>query len=171
MEPMVEFIKKENPDILALQEVYDSSDLSLEYPYIHHAPEFLHINGTERHVMGNAVFSEFPITASDVVFYDKPFGEAYESKRETYKDFPRNLQHVEIDADGTILNVFNTHGVWGEDGGDNEARLAMSAKIIGAVNSKENVTSSAIWSIFSRANERRASICAAKTLPATPHRS
>ena len=46
---------------------------------------------------------------------------------------------MEIDANGTNLHVFNTHGVWGEDGNDNERRLAMGEMIIKAILGKEHV--------------------------------
>lgn len=138
-EPLLEFLKAEDADILMFQEAYDPKELRLDYPHQRFDPNFLqHING-EKHDIGNAVFSKYPIISFDVQFYFEPYGDGYEDRRETYPFFPRNLQHVVIDAKGIQLNVFNTHGIWGEDGEDNERRLKVSDMIIEAIQDKEHV--------------------------------
>lgn len=138
-DPMLEFIKAQDADILLLQEVFEEVDLGLSYSHRYFAPEFLHIFKDRQYVDGNAIFSKYPITSSSVQFYFEPYGIGDETKRETYPFFPRTLQYAQIDVGGTTLNVYNTHGVWGEDGGDNERRLAVSEKILEAIGDKQNV--------------------------------
>jgi|SRR3989344_1699143 len=137
--PVIDFLKTENADILALQEVRDPKALGLDYPHVHYAPEFLHRMDGEEYVTGNAIFSKYAIVGSDVQFYFEPYGVADESKRETYPFFPRNLQHVVTSVHGTDIDVFNTHGVWGEDGNDTERRLQASDMVIKAIEGKRNV--------------------------------
>src|SRR4051812_23400038 len=86
-DPAMDFIKNEQPDILALQEVYEAEDLTLEprfnsvtqlqkilkgYNY-YFAPAFLEnkkfADGSEKSIKcGNAIFSKFPITKTGVEF-------------------------------------------------------------------------------------------------------
>lgn len=139
MEKIRDFVEREQPDVMLLQEVWGAENQFPQFPYHNFAPALWHLMNGERYLDGNVIYSKFPIVSSDVIFYDKPFGEGDESKRETFPFFPRNLQHVVIDAGGTKLNIFNTQGIWGEDGDDNERRLRMSDTIVAAVKDKENV--------------------------------
>lgn len=152
MDTILSFIKKENPDILALQEVYDGHDPNwerkfrsmdvlrkeLNYPYEHFAPAFLERTEFGKVEQGNAVLSKFSILDSEVVFYDKPYAER-EDIPAYYETTPRNLQRVSIDVDGRTLNVFNTQGVWGTDGNDNERRLNMASIMVDAIKPYDNV--------------------------------
>jgi len=59
---------------------------------------------------------------------------------ENFATAPRNLQHVQVDANGTELNIFNIHGIWDLDGdNDSERRLAMSKAVVDAVSGKKHV--------------------------------
>src|SRR3989344_3494867 len=131
MDQVVDFIKKEEPDIMALQEVR-AEDAFPDFSYTHFAPEFYHHIDGGRFLTGNAVFSKYPITSSSYSHYFEPLGEGYEDRPQMYPVLPRNLQHVQLDVGGKLLNVFNTHGVWGQDGKDTERRLAVSEKIMAA---------------------------------------
>lgn len=139
---ILSFLHEEQPDILALQEVYDGTDPhwernfrsietlqeNLNLPFYHFAPAFLERTNFGKVEQGNAIFSRFPIISSAVSFYDISYGER-EDKPEYFEYTPRNLQHVELDIHGKRLHVLNTQGVWGEDGNDNERRLAMGRTI------------------------------------------
>lgn len=139
MDNAIEFIKQENPDIVALQEVYNGSgtDLpkkyrsweilkqSLGYPYTHFAPAFCEAKDFGQIDQGNAILSKFPVVGSKITFFDVPYGSRVESSG-AYEFTPRNLQHVQLDLGSTRLNVFNTQGIWGRDGLDNKRRLAMA---------------------------------------------
>ncbi len=152
---ILQFLKNEDADILALQEVYDGKNehlerrfrsfdiLSRELNYHSQAfsPAFLHATKEATVPQGNAVFSKFPITSIDTIFYDIPFG-TWDWKKDEAGNFQRiqrNLQHVTIDIEGKVLNVFNTHGIWGTDGEDNERRLGMSETIIKELEGKNSV--------------------------------
>lgn len=138
---LVAFLKQEDADIVALQEVYGGEDPKLEkrlrtihalkqempYPYSAFAPAM--IDSKLNLPWGNAVLSKFPITKQEAIFFDVPFGER-EIKIENAEHAPRNMIHTTIDAHGAALNVFSIHGIWGEDGDDNPRRLAMSDTII-----------------------------------------
>lgn len=150
---IVTYIKKEQPDILACQEVFNSHDTTLEikyrsvdalqeifnYPYVSFEPCFAEKVAGQQIDQGNAIFSKFPITQSDVTFFDQPYGVRPEEDPKYYEITPRNIQHVAIDAQGTTLNVYNVQGIWGKDGWDNERRLAMSQTILDTIGDANHV--------------------------------
>lgn len=150
---VIEFLKREHPDILSLQEVYNNHGSEFErryrtidvlqdifhYPYTAFAPAFRKHENNIAVEQGNAVFSKFPITATQITFYDKPYRDIYGEQPEDYPFYPRNLQYAALDAHGKTINVFNTHGIWGEDGNDNPRRLHMSDVMIKQVKNKERV--------------------------------
>ncbi len=153
-ENIMDFIKKEQPDILALQEAFNGTDekfppsyrsvqelTKLGYPFSDFAPAFLDHRDGVIVESGNAVLSRYPIISSESFFYDQPYDNNYVEK-EKFPDFsntPRNLQHVQLSMEGKVLDIFNTQGIWGFDGADNERRLAMSKMIVEKVSGKDHV--------------------------------
>lgn len=152
---ILSFFKKENPDILLLQEVYNGQGsslprnyrsievLTLQLPefFYHFAPELLDHREEGIFEIGNAIFSRFPIIEDKTIFYDIPYDNQYveaEKDGDFSKD-PCNLQYVKIDHNGVFLNVFNTHGVWGFKGRDNERRFHMSDILVENIQNDENV--------------------------------
>ncbi|TAK04862.1 hypothetical protein EPO33_02595 [Patescibacteria group bacterium] len=152
MDEVLALIRATKPDVVALQEVYDGKVPSwdrnyrcmdvlrneLRYPYDHFAPAFLEVADVGKVPQGNAVLSRFPIVKSDVIFFDVPFGDRVRV-RENFPVTPRNVQHVRLDAGGVEANVFNTQGIWGEDGRDNERRIAMGRTLAERVRGERNV--------------------------------
>lgn len=146
MSEILAFLRREDADLVLLQEVYDghtpawerkfrSMDVlreELGYPHEHFAPAFLERTEFGKVEQGNAILSKFPIVESQVHFFDQPYGER-EDKPEFYETTPRNLQRVAVDLGGRTLQVFNTQGVWGKDGDDNDRRLAMAKTIVDAI--------------------------------------
>lgn len=146
MDEILDFLRHEDADIVLLQEVYDGHDSAwerkfrsmdvlreeLRYPHEHFAPAFLERTDFGKVEQGNAILSKWPILESEVSFYDQPYGER-EDKPEYFETTPRNLQRVGIDVGGRTIQVFNTQGVWGKDGDDNERRLVMAKTIVDAV--------------------------------------
>lgn len=138
------FIAHENADIVALQEVYHAEDYPpeqewhmvsalarlLNYPYFAYAPAFGKIwdNG-RRTQSGNALLSRHPFRTALSTWFDVPYNGFYQETKGDYQYTPRNLQHGEIMIGQQVLHVFNTQGIWGFDGDDNERRLNMG-KII-----------------------------------------
>lgn len=160
------FFKEENPDILCLQEAYNSEDKKLSknfrsievlrkiLPNYYHdfAPEFLHIKKEGRIDMGNTIFSKFPIIKTAVTFYDSPYGEyrvrtRYDDKYD-FSVIPRNLQYAKIKLNGMELNVFNTHGIWGYHGNDTTRRLKMGETIIREIKDKDNIVLAGDFNLF-----------------------
>lgn len=152
----IDFLKKENPDILNLQEVYNGKAPNLEkrfrtfdvlkselkYSYGSFAPshiEEVKEGGGEMIGWGNAIFSRFPIIAQKTVFYDTPFSANYIKPVSDHSYQPRNLQQAVLEIENNELNVFNTHGIWGFDGKDNDRRLRMGKTIANEIKNKENV--------------------------------
>lgn len=152
-EPMIDFLKTEKADILTLQEVHNEKSKKLpknfrsleiiknklNYPYVSFAPSTLWNNGKIKSDIGNAILSRFPIKSDSYIFYNTPYGEYTEGVVDEYPNISRTLQHVEIDIGKTILNVFNTQGIWGFDGLDNQRRLKMGSMIAEMVKNKKNV--------------------------------
>lgn len=152
----VEFIKSEDPDILLLQEAYDSHDLSAERRF-RMMDEFNQLLGfsdsdfVESMVSvvpegafshGNAIFSKFPITERSFSYFTEP-----EAGRKVYEDIPENwptqpnvLQHVQIETPVGEIDIFNMHGVWDLDGDNYSAgRQHMRDVILQDTADKKNV--------------------------------
>jgi len=152
---ILQFLEQEDADIIALQEVYDSKDLTLADKYrsievirqhlgsAYHfdfAPAFLDNRKEGKIVQGNAVFSKFPIKSSNVTFFNEPYREDYTEVPANFPSCPRNLEHVVLQADARDIHIFNLQGVWDLDGDNySERRQKMSEKIIDAVKGKTNV--------------------------------
>jgi endonuclease/exonuclease/phosphatase family metal-dependent hydrolase len=143
-ENIKKFIRHEQPDILALQEVHHAEYAPTEkewhtvqkltnilgYTHYAYAPSMAkNQEGGKKIQYGNAVLSRVPIRSTRSIFYDVPYNGAYEDIPNDYRFTPRNLQHAELDAGSTMLHLFNTQGIWGFDGKDNPRRLNMG-KII-----------------------------------------
>lgn len=148
-----QFLREQMPDIAFFQEVFGGSAPNLPrryrtleefkkiFPgYFHHfAPSFGDIDEVGTFDRGNAIFSKFPITHSDITFFDVPYKVFEEQKQRSFEFTPRALEHCVVEADGITLNLFNHHGIWGEDGLDNARRLEMGRVIARQIQGKENV--------------------------------
>lgn len=152
MDNILEFFRMQKPDILVLQEVYNGHDTTWErkyrtmdvlqeaFPelkYSHFAPAFLDQMDFGAVEQGNAVLSCFPIVESRTTFGDMPYCTRLSGSK--IERTPRNLQEVVLDVNGTKLTVFNTQGIWGTDGADNERRLALSDTIVSQIAHKDPV--------------------------------
>lgn len=149
---LLKFLTAEQPDILTIQESYNGtgelprehrtveilkSELAL--PYSSFSACFQEEFKEGKLDRGNAVLSKFPIVSANHVFYDTPYGLYSESKPEDFPFFPRTLQHAVIEAGRKDLNVFNTQGIWEEEGEDSDRRLKMSQTISDRIKERENV--------------------------------
>lgn len=143
---MVDFLKKENADILLLQEVFNG-DLGfkqrqhrtfgelkkiLGFKHGEFAPTFTEEVEERELTQGNAILSKFPITQEAISFFDVPFG-----KRDPLTNFhltPRSLQHVVARVGEKQLHLLNIQGIWGTHGNDTDRRLNMADQIVREVN-------------------------------------
>ena len=157
MPALVDFLRAQDADILALQEVYNGQDPALpdhyrsmeslkarlwEYRFTDFAEAYQETITSGKVSHGNAVFSKFRITASSVSFMADPVSVDFE-----YHDIPEHwpllpapLQLTEIDALGQKINIFNLHGVWDLDGDNySERRQRMSQVILAETSGLSNV--------------------------------
>ena len=154
---VVHFLKEQDADIVALQEVFSSDDKKLpshfrsieslrkhiDYPYYDFAPAVVDKWSYGNVLNGNAVLSRFPITERDVTFFNHALDKnnprnPFDSK--LFPVTPRNLQHIALETPAGEINVFNLQGVWDLDG-DNVSpqRQKMSHTILKAIENKSNV--------------------------------
>ena len=150
---VVRFIKRENPDILALQEVYDGKTSKFEkrfrtfeifkkelgFSNSVFTPAFLDTQSIGDIEQGNAIFSKFPILIQKAIFFDKSYSKLNGENPENFELFPPILLYVTIALRNIKLDIFNIHGIWGLDGKDNERRLKMSTAIIDHIKNKSNI--------------------------------
>ncbi len=154
---ILDFLKKEKPDILACQEVINGKDTALDrqyrsfdilkaelgYDYAVFSPAFFSAFSKSAKKItaerGNAIFSRFPILKTNTTFYDVPYDGNYAWPEKDFSRTPRNLQEAVLKIGDNQLNFFNTQGIWGFDGRDNERRLAMAETIVNEIKDKENV--------------------------------
>ncbi len=151
---IIGFLKKEDADVLALQEVYDGKDSALpekyrtfealkaklDYPYSSFAPALLDNRAEGKIEQGNAVFSRFPIISTDTNFFKYPYREDYTEVEENFPICPRNLQHAQLQLPTHQVNLFNFQGVWDMNGDrDSEERRIMVDVILKNIKGKQNV--------------------------------
>jgi len=153
---VVKFIQEEKPDIIVLQEVYDSKNETLEkrfrtfevfgkifkkdLPYSAFQSAFFNITEIEEGAEhGNAVFSKFEITKNEKVEINAPYAIVDETGMTDYSHFPSVLQCLEMNMPEKKLNIFNLHGIWGFDGDDNPKRIDMAHILASMMVGKENV--------------------------------
>lgn len=162
MDNVISFIKKENPDILLLQEVQnglkdnlpdnfktvDMFKKNLSYPYCYYSPMFLEETEYGNIDNGNAIYSKFPFLSTKTVFLDFYYrkrisgtnSDQYtKTQTEEFLNTPRNMQITESKIGETVLSLVNVHGIWGPDGNDNSRRLKMGEKIIQEIKNKQNI--------------------------------
>jgi endonuclease/exonuclease/phosphatase family metal-dependent hydrolase len=150
------YINQENPDILSVQEVWHSTDTSVNnnykafqtikeicgFSYSNFANAFTDNNWRHRFPTGNAIYSHWSIAGHEPNFYNMPKEERYEQTLEEYSVKPRNLQIVTVNAGSANINIFNTQGVW-DWGGDKITvrRIKMCNEIAKTTHGKQNVIS------------------------------
>ncbi len=152
LDEVIDFLKQQDADIVALQEVYNGQDSNLseqyraatvlkerlDYDYSYFSAEYLY---TKMRVdEGNLILSKFPVINAKAAFIDTPYGESDNENPDDFATMPRVLQHVELDSPAGVLNIVNFHGVWDLDG-DNYSpqRKKMAQAIIDGVHGKHKV--------------------------------
>lgn len=153
---IIDFLREQGADIIALQEVLQSDDSTLPvqyrsldglaqlgYKYQQFAPAMIDQFPWGEVPGGNAVLSKFPIKAQEVTFFDETHGPSTRRLPFDPASFPvtpRNLQHVVINADGIEVNLFNFQGVWDLDGDSpSPQRQKMCQTIIEQTANKQHV--------------------------------
>lgn len=111
---ILDFLNKEKPDILTLQEVYNGKNKKLASNY--RSIEILQNNLKDfYHYFSPELQDNLPMGKIDMGA----------ERKGDYSTDPKNMQYVQLHLYTTMLNVFNLHGIWGFDGKDNLRRLEM----------------------------------------------
>lgn len=153
MDNILSFIRRENPDILFMQEVFNGVDFGLEKRFRtvevfkEELGDNLPYSDFKAHSfdpdinaeMGNAIFSKFEITDTNNYFFDVDYQQVHFSGKHNPLEVPRTLQYAKVNEKGIKLNLFNIHGIWGHDGNDNPRRDEMANTIIEKIGNKKNV--------------------------------
>lgn len=162
---VVEYLKKQDADIICIQEAmrpvevgvllqYRSAEIIREslkaiYPNYFFAPEwvadmfYLTPSSPDRIFggmveQGKLILSKYPIVRGFNYFYHKNY-EFERDRRDFYlgNDHGRALQVCEIDLDGKIIQIANVHGCYSSDKMDNEKALFQSNFILEKLNEKK----------------------------------
>lgn len=139
----LKFLKQQNPDIIALQEVTNSPDPSLDrefrlyqilcdqlgYPYHSFAPMLINNTPEGKIPEGPAVLSRMPLQEASPVFF-MPFRDDYVDIPENFATSSRCMQHVRLDTPSGKLDLYNIHGIWDLDGERYSAERQHMSKLI-----------------------------------------
>ena len=150
---ILDFLKNEDADIVALQEAYGAQDKGLParfrslealaplgYEYQDYAPAYLERLGEHLIPQGNAIISRFPVLDRSTRFMIEPTLPEYVDEPRHFPILPRVLQGVRLDTPGGELHVYNLHGVWDLDGDRyGPGRQKMAEVITSEIKGKKNV--------------------------------
>ena len=152
-ENALEFLKKEDPDIIFLQEVYDGKESNL--PPTHRLfsvlkesfPDYSGVFGAAycditKHgnvECGNAILTKLKIISTQNIFFDRPYRTFDEQAQTSFQDNPQTLLLARLEVQGIIINASCVHGIWDLHGRDTKRRLSMIDTIIDRVRNEQNV--------------------------------
>lgn len=155
---VVDFLKQQNADFVAIQEMvrhleesvlpeYRVRDgvkagLGMLYPYTFFAPVWLsdafrNAEGVSRdfggHIeQGNELLSKYPIIKGSNEFFYKSFEYIHDWSNWQQEDHGRPVQITEFDINGTPLQILNLHGVWTADKRGDERTLRECEYVVAA---------------------------------------
>ncbi|MBP7832564.1 MAG: endonuclease/exonuclease/phosphatase family protein [Candidatus Levybacteria bacterium] len=151
----LDFLIKEDPDVILLQEVYSNSNNLPGMPLTHrlyqylqeklpdyefvYGPAFTDTTKLGNIESGNAIFSKFKIIDSTNTFFDVPYKTFDEQSQTDFSYNPQTILGAKLDVNGVECNAFSVHGIWGHDGRDSDRRLKMGEIIIEQIKDKQNV--------------------------------
>ncbi len=156
------FVEKQNPDIVAFQEIIRHFDESVfdmyrsqkhikeiigkSLPYSFFGPQWIadamRMNGKKHRdfngfvEQGNEIISKFPILNATNEFYYKHYSLELEWTNFHTEDHPRCVQIVELDVDGKNLQILNLHGIYSRDKQDSERTLSQCKYVLGIARRK-----------------------------------
>ncbi len=150
---LIPFIQKLQPDIIFMQEVFDSprEDVeqrfrstqgirdTLKYPYDHFTPAFINAVEVGDVVEGLMILSKFPIVENDTFYLYGEYGRRDLQTPDGFRSTPRILQHAVVEYENKKLHLYNIHGIWDEHGDDTPLRLEMAKDILSYIDDAEYV--------------------------------
>ena len=141
---ILKLVKAEQPDIICMQEVFSSADVTIKNPdrtfeslklivsaggYGHtfFAPIYS-VDYSGHHVLyGNAIVSKYPLEDQQVFFTKGEFIENLDVASEF--DAPYNLQTVRLQTNSGPVTVANHHGYWLTDPMGDETSATLMRKV------------------------------------------
>jgi len=156
IDKVVSFLKKEAPDIVHLQEVYDGKNKNLSanfrtltilkkelnYPYFSFYPLFAVREKKSIVPQGNLTLSKFPIIGSKTTFFNGGYQvfdfEGWLDKKD-YRFVPKGILETSIKIKNSVISTLNIHGLWGFDGKDNPQRFKVLKLVQVMVKNKTRV--------------------------------
>lgn len=157
---VIDFLLKQNPDIICLQEVGFAHEESVfetfntrkkidhtlleKYPYSYFSPLWL-ANGFTKVKFGgfleqgNYILSKFEIKQSSTDFYHKKYERVLDWKTVNFRteDHARALQTVELICNDKTLRIMNIHGIWTPDKMGDERTITQSKFILEKIAEKD----------------------------------
>ncbi len=152
-----DFLKKEDADILTLQEVLHTEKPHQPESFYQYQKIFQELGlqygafGALYHLLldegevefGNAIFSKYPITSMKTIYFQKTYQDISWTKIKAtggnFSQAPMGMVSARITLPEKKLDTYSIHGVWGFDGEDSEARLAMADTILSEIEGKEDI--------------------------------
>lgn len=150
---ILDFLRSEDADVIALQEVFASRDRSFEarfrslealaplgYANRDYVEAFVNRLDEGAVPEGNAIISKFPIIGHSASSIFDSARTEFTDTPENYPILPRVLQGVRLKTPVGELNVYNQHGIWDLKGDRySPERQKMAQVIIDEVKGKPNV--------------------------------
>lgn len=156
------FVKSQNPDIVAFQEIVRHFDESVfdmykskkhieniigkKLPYSFFGPQWIadamRKNGnTHRDFngfveQGNEIITKFPILNATNEFFHKNYSLELEWANFHTEDHPRCVQVIELEVNGKRLQILNLHGLYSRDKKDSEKTINQCKYILKAAKRK-----------------------------------
>ncbi len=154
------FIKSQNPDFVAYQEIMrplekkvfkiyrSQEDINkiAKFPYKFFGPKWiaskfmkngkLHMDFGGLVEQGNEIMSKFPIISATNEHFYQHYSDCLDSTNWTNEDEPRSVVIAEIEVKGKKLQILNLHGTWSKDKMGGERALSQCKYILKAAKRK-----------------------------------
>ena len=154
---VIDFIKKEQADICALQEVMNAVDDSCydmykskndieklaDYKYNCFAPIYIASGITKNNEVtrdfggkaeqGSLIISKYKIKEHYNQFYYNDYKYEFDATEFREKDWCRSIQNAIIEVDGKEIQIINVHGIWNKDKVGDERTIMQSQFILSKI--------------------------------------
>lgn len=152
----IEFIKKEQPDLLFLQEA-QNTDIETDKQHYKTISEILSASNFPHHIFapyvefefdgtnvlhGNAIFSRYPLTKGEITYFNGRYEKADffgAQKLHDYTRLPHAMQTASLKLPDKEVFLVNVHGVWGINGKDSPIRSRMVDQILAQITGRDSV--------------------------------
>lgn len=152
----IEFINKEQPDLLFIQEA-QNTDSKTDKQHYKTISEILSATQFNYHIFapyvefefdgtnvqhGNAIFARYPLISGETTYFNGRYEKADffgAQKLHDYTRLPHAMQTASLKLPDKEIFLVNVHGVWGTDGEDSPIRSRMVDLILTQINGRDSV--------------------------------